>query len=60
MARVDRLYLRMAHAEKVMARQVADALGDESVSHTVRRLLREKHRELFGEAAKRQATVREH
>ena len=48
MAKDERLYVRMTDSEKQMAWKVADALGDESVSQTMRRLLREKHRELFG------------
>ena len=48
MAKDERVYVRMTDVEKQMAWKVADALGDESMSQTMRRLLREKHRELFG------------
>ena len=55
MAKDERVYVRMTDTEKQMAREVADALGDESVSQTMRRLLREKHRELFGVQRKSKA-----
>ena len=38
----------MTDVEKGMARQVAEALGDENISQTMRRLLREKYIALFG------------
>ena len=47
MARDERTYVRMTPAEKRMARKVAKALGDENVSMTMRRLLRDKYKELF-------------
>ena len=50
MAKDERVYVRMNDALKAQARAVSKALGDESVSHTMRRLLRDKYRELFGDA----------
>ena len=50
MAKDERTYVRMTDAEKEMARRVADALGDESVSQVMRRLLRDKYAELFPHA----------
>jgi hypothetical protein len=47
MAKDERVYVRMTDDEKNKARRVAEALGDESLSQTMRRLLREKYRELF-------------
>ena len=48
MAKDERVYVRMTDVEKGMARQVAEALGDENISQTMRRLLREKYIALFG------------
>ncbi len=49
MSKDGRFYLRLSSEERVMFDEVAERLGLADTSSAIRFLMREKHRELFGD-----------
>ena len=57
-ARDERVYTRMTELEKAKAEALAEELGDESISQVIRRLVRERYKEVFGDKPPRKRSSR--